>query len=79
MKNRNFLTRERELNKALTRDLNDFIDLTEARKENRKELARTILASIFMILIFAVVIIAAASIEQPDVPSNQTAAGEVRI
>lgn len=70
---------ERVLNKSLTRDLNDFIEITEARKENRRELIRTILSAIAMIVAFAALVLTAASLEQPNVPSKQTVAEEVRI
>lgn len=70
---------ERELNNSLTHDLNDFIELTEARKENRKELFRTILSGIAMIVAFGVLVLTAISLEQPDVPSTQKEVKEVKI
>lgn len=70
---------ERELNMSLTHDLNDFIKLTEARKENRKELLRTILSGIAMIVGFGLLVLTAISLEQPDVPSTQKEVKEVKI
>lgn len=70
---------ERDLNRFLIRDLNDFIDITEAKKENRKELIRTILSGIAMIVAFGILVLTAISLEQPDVPSKQKVAKEVRI
>lgn len=70
---------ERELNNSLTHDLNDFIELTEARKENRKELLRTILSGIAMIVGFGLLVLTAISLEQPDVPSTQKEVKEVKI
>lgn len=70
---------ERELNRSLTRDLNDFIEITEARKENRRELIRTILSAIAMIVAFAALVLTAASLEQPNVPSKQTVVKEVNV
>lgn len=69
----------RELNRSLTHDLNDFIKLTEARKENRKELLRTILSGIAMIVAFGLLVLTAISLEQPDVPSTQKEVKEVKI
>lgn len=70
---------ERELNKSLTRDLNDFIEITEARKENRKELIRTILSGIAMIVAFSFLVLTAISLVQPDVPSKQKEDKGVRV
>lgn len=70
---------ERELNKSLTRDLNDFIEITEARKENRKELVRTILSCIAMIVTFSFLVLTAISLVQPDVPSKQKEDKGVRV
>lgn len=70
---------ERVLNKSLTRDLHDFIEITEARKEDRNELMRTILSGIAMITVLTALFLTALFIEQPDVPSKPTAAGEVRV
>lgn len=70
---------ERELNKSLTRDLNDFIEITEARKENRKELIRTILSCIAMIVTFSFLVLTAISLVQPDVPSKQKEDKGVRV
>ena len=70
---------ERKLNKSLTRDLNNFIDITEAKKENRKELIRAILSGIAMIVAFGILVLTAISLEQPDVPSKQKVAKEVKI
>lgn len=70
---------ERELNRSLTRDLNDFIEITEARKENRRELIRTILSAIAMIVAFAALVLTAVSLEQPNVPSKQTVVKEVNV
>lgn len=70
---------ERELNKSITRDLNDFIEITEARKENRKELIRTILSCIAMIVTFSFLVLTAISLVQPDVPSKQKEDKGVRV
>lgn len=70
---------ERVLNKSLTRDLRDFIEITEARKENRRELIRTILSAIAMIVAFGALVLTAISLEQPDVPSKQKEVKEVKI
>jgi len=70
---------ERKLNKSLTRDLNNFIDITEAKKENRKELIRAILSGIAMIVAFGILVLTAISLEQPHVPSKQKVAKEVKI
>lgn len=70
---------ERELNNSLTHDLNDFIKLTEARKENRNELIRTILSGIAMIVAFGVLVLTAISLEQPDVLFKQKEVKEVKI
>lgn len=70
---------ERELNRSLTRDLNDFIEITEAKKENRKELIRTILSGIAMIVAFSALVLTAISLVQPDVPSKQKEVKEVKI
>ena len=78
MKNRH-VPGERALNKALTRDLNELFELEQAKKDNRQELLLTILAGLIVSLIVGLMFFAAASIKQPDVPSNQTAAEEVRI
>ena len=70
---------ERDLNRFLIRDLNDFIDITEAKKENRKELIRTILSGIAMIIAFGILVLTAISLEQPDVPSKHKVAKGVKI
>ena len=70
---------ERALNKSLTRDLRDFIEITEARKEDRRELIRTILSAIAMIVVFAALVLTAVSLEQPNVPSKQTVVKEVNV
>ncbi len=78
MKN-HYIPRERELDKALTRDLNQMFKLEQAKKDNRKELLMNILAGLIVFLIVGLMFFAAATIKQPDVPSNQTAEEEVRI
>ncbi|MRR08195.1 MAG: hypothetical protein EG828_14975 [Deltaproteobacteria bacterium] len=78
MKNRDCF-RERVLNKALTRDINEWFELEQAKKNNRQELLMTILAWLIVCLIVGLMFFAAASIRKPDVPSKQTASGEVRI
>lgn len=70
---------ERDLNRFLIRDLNNFIDITEAKIENRKELIRAILSAIAMIVAFGILVLTAISLEQPDVPSKQKVAKEVNI
>ncbi|WP_049759853.1 hypothetical protein [Pelobacter propionicus] len=74
---------EASMNRVIAQDLQHFLRIVEAKKENRRQLFRTVIYSIVMAFIFAVVCVSAFTSEQPEmeveIPPIQLAVEEVPI